>query len=45
MARDLLASHLLNAIIAVVDSENFLAAQERNTDCEDVLADQHVAAM
>lgn len=45
MARDLLASHLLNAVIAVVDSEDFLAAKNGNTDGEDVLADQHVTAM
>jgi hypothetical protein len=36
---------LLNAVVAVVDSENLFAAKDSNADCEDVLADEHVSTM
>ena len=45
MARHLLATHLLNAVIAVVDAEDLLATEQRNADDEDVLANKHVATM
>jgi phosphatidylglycerophosphatase A len=41
----LLATHLLDAVIAVVDTENLLAAENSHADDEDVLADEHVASM
>jgi hypothetical protein len=45
VAGHLLASHLLNAVVAVVDAEDFLATKDCDTDGEDVLADEHVAAV
>jgi hypothetical protein len=45
VARHLLASHLLNTVVAVVDSEDFLAAKDSNADDKDVFADQHVTAV
>lgn len=45
MAGDLLASHLLNAVIAVINAEDFLASKDGNAENKNVLANQHVAAV
>jgi hypothetical protein len=45
VARDLLTTHLLDAVVAVVDAEDLLAAKDGNADDEDVLADEHVPAV
>lgn len=42
VAGHLLASHLLNAVIAVVDAEDLFATKDCDTDSEDVFADEHV---
>jgi hypothetical protein len=45
MARYLLPTHLLDAVIAVVNPEDFLTAQHGDTDDKDVFTDEHVAAV
>jgi hypothetical protein len=45
VARYLFATHLLDTIVAVVDTKDLLAPQQRDADDEDVLADEHVSAM
>lgn len=39
VTRDLLTTHLLDAVVAVVNAENLLAAKDSDADDEDVLAD------
>lgn len=41
----LLATHLLDAVVAVVDAEDLFATEESDAEDEDVLADEHVATM
>lgn len=45
MARHLLASHLLDAVAAVVNTEDLLAPEKLYAEHEDVLADEHVSAV
>lgn len=45
VTRYLLATHLLDAVIAVVDAEDLFATEEGDAEDEDVLADEHVATM
>lgn len=42
---DLLASHLLDAIVAIVDTEDLLATKDGHANDKDVLADEHVTPM